>query len=183
MRLFVGLPVPAELAKNLARLARAIAIPKARWTAPENLHLTLVFLGEVAEDRLASIERELAGLEFTPFQIKLTSLGNFPRVGVLFAEVEPAPRLLHLQAQVVERMARCGFAPEERPYHPHITLARFRSPLRFNRGQSALPSQMRRTFSVETVNLYRSDLGPGGSRYTVLSQKMADSGSARSDIR
>jgi 2'-5' RNA ligase len=170
------LPIPPELAQALTRLARAIELPKGRRTAPENLHLTLVFFGEVAEPTLPSIERELSELTFAPFQLKLTSLNTFPRAGVLVAEVEPAHPLLHLQAKVAAAMARCGFAPEDpeaRPYHPHLTLARFHGLLRLNKNQHTLPPSLQRSFTADTVNLYRSHLTPTGAHYEILAQKKA----------
>jgi 2'-5' RNA ligase len=171
MRLFIGLPIPAELACALARHARTISLPKARWTAPENIHLTLVFLGEVAEQRLASIKHELDELDSAPFPIRLTTLNIFQRAGVLVAEVDPALRLLHFQAQIASRMVRCGFSPEDRPYHPHITLARFHGPLRLSDKQRALSALLQRSFSADTVNLYRSNLTPTGAHYEILAQK------------
>jgi len=60
MRLFLGLPIPSELTQALTRLAQAIELPKGRRTAPENLHLTLVFLGEVAGPTLPHIEQKLS---------------------------------------------------------------------------------------------------------------------------
>jgi len=108
MRLFLGLPIPPELAQALTRLTRAIEPPKGRPTIPENLHLTLVFLGEVTEPTLPPIEQELSDLIFAPVQLKLTSLNTFPRAGVLVAEVEPTRPLLHLQAKVAASMARCA---------------------------------------------------------------------------
>jgi 2'-5' RNA ligase len=176
MRLFLGLPIPPELAQALTRLTRAIELPKGRRTAPENIHLTLVFLGEVAEPTLPLIEHELSELNFAPLQLKLASLNTFPRAGVLFAEVEPARPLLQLQAKVAAGMARCGFAPEDpkvRPYHPHITLARFHGPLWLNKSQHALPPSLQRSFTADTVNLYRSNLTSSGPHYEVLAQKEA----------
>jgi 2'-5' RNA ligase len=170
MRLFIGLPVPAELANALTRRARTISLPKARWTAPENLHLTLVFLGEVAEQRLPSIKNELEELDVSPFPIRFTNLNTFPRASVLIAEIDRIDRLLQLQAQIVSRMARCGFVPEERPYHPHITLARFHGPLRLSDGQRTLSSSLRRTFNADTINLYRSNLTPNRPHYEILVQ-------------
>jgi len=174
MRLFLSLPIPPELAQALTRLTRAIELPKGRRTAPENLHLTLVFLGEVAEPTLPQIEQELSKLNFAPFPLKLTSLNTFPRAGVLLAEIEPARPLLHLQAKVAASMARCGFAPEDpeaRPYHPHLTLAPFHGPLRINKSQHALPPSLQRSFRADTVNLYRSHPTPTGAHYEILAQK------------
>jgi 2'-5' RNA ligase len=176
MRLFLGLPIPPELAQALTRLTRAIELPKGRCTAPENLHLTLVFLGEVAEPTLPPIEHELSELTFAPFPLKLTSLNTFPRTGILFAEVEPTRALLQLQAKVTASIARCGFPPDDpeaRPYHPHITLARFHGSLRLNKRQHALPPPLQRSFVADTVNLYRSKLTPTGSQYEILAQKGA----------
>jgi 2'-5' RNA ligase len=134
------------------------------------MHLTLVFLGEVAEDRLASIVGALSELDITPFEIRITGFDTFPRAGALFAEVDPSPRLLHLQAQVAERMVGCGFVPESRPYHPHITLARLRSQLRINRSQFVRISGVRQSFRMEAVNLYRSRQTARGSSYDILAQ-------------
>jgi 2'-5' RNA ligase len=173
MRLFLGLPIPPELAQTLARRAQAIELPKARRTAPENLHLTLVFLGEVAEPKLPPIEQELSELHFAAFPLKLTSLNTFPRAGVLFAEIEPTRPLLHLQANLATGMARCGFTPEARPYHPHITLARLHGPLRLNKTQQALPPSLQRSFRADTINLYRSKLSPTGAHYEILTEKKA----------
>jgi 2'-5' RNA ligase len=173
MRLFLGLPIPPELAQALTRLPRAIELPKGRPTDPENLHLTLVFLGEVAEPKLPPVEQELSELHFAPFPLKLTSLNTFPRAGVLYAEVEPTRPLLHLQAKVAAGMARCGFVLEARPYHPHITLARLQGPLRLNKSQQALPPSLQRSFRADTVNLYRSHLTPAGAQYEILAQKKA----------
>jgi 2'-5' RNA ligase len=173
MRLFLGLPIPPELAQALTRLTRAIELPKGPLHRPENLHLTLVFLGEVAEPTLPPIQQELSELHFAPCPLKLSSLGTFPRAGVLYAEVEPTRPLLHLQAKLAASMARCGFAPEDRPYHPHITLACFHGPLRLNKSHQALPSSLQRSFRADTVNLYRSNLTPAGAHYEILKSRPA----------
>jgi RNA 2',3'-cyclic 3'-phosphodiesterase len=173
MRLFLGLPISPELAQALTRLTRAIELPKGRPTAPENLHLTLVFLGEVAEPTLTLIKQELCRLTFAPVQLKLSSLNTFPRAGVLFAEVEPARALLQLQAKVSSSMARCGFTPEDRAYNPHITLARVHGSLGLSPSQRALPPSLQRSFRADTVNLYRSHSTPTGSQYEILAQKKA----------
>jgi 2'-5' RNA ligase len=171
MRLFIGLPMPAELANSLTRHARTISLSNARWTPPENIHLTLVFLGEVAEQKLPSIKHQLDKLAIAPFPIRLTDLNTFPRVGVLIAEIDPTPRLLHLHAQIASGMARCGFIPEDRPYHPHLTLARFHGQLRLSHSQRTLPASLQRSFTADTINLYRSNLTPTGSHYEILAQK------------
>src|SRR5206468_1376328 len=140
----------------------------------EDLHLTLVFLGEVPEPSLPPIQHELSELNFAPLQIKFTRLNTFPRAGVLIAEIEPTRPLLHLQATVAAAMARCGFPPkdpEPRPYHPHVTLARFHGPLRLTKREQALPLSPQLSFTADSVNLYRSHPGPTGSTYEIPAQK------------
>jgi 2'-5' RNA ligase len=171
MRLFIGLPVPVELIRSLIRTAQTMHLHEPRWTTPEKAHLTLVFLGEVAEERLFSIEQELTGLNMTKLHLRVTGLGSFPRSGILFAEVDPAPALLRLQEQVVEHMVHCGFPPEARPYRPHVTLARLRSPLRLGKTQLPRIDPARHSFRVDEVNLYRSHLGPKGSSYEILASR------------
>lgn len=171
MRLFIGLPFPVELASAISRHARTISLPNVRWTAPESLHLTLVFLGEVPEQTLTSIKLELGDLTAAPFPVRLTNLNTFPRSGTLMAEVEPTPRLLNLQQQIANRMARCGFSPEDRPYHPHLTLGRFHGSLRLTASQRRLPASLQHNFAADTVNLYRSTLTHAGSHYEILSRK------------
>lgn len=174
MRLFFGLPIPARVAQALTRHARTIHLANARWTPAENLHITLVFLGLVNEDKLPALFRELEGLGPLPLQLRLTSLGSFPRAGVLFAEVEPTPKLLELQATVAARMAGSGFALDHRPYHPHTTLARLRQPIRLSGDRLSLPFALQRGFQVDAVKLYRSHTEQEGARYEVLAQTKVD---------
>jgi len=171
MRLFIGLPIPVEITRSLIRSAQTLHLPEPLWTAPEKAHLTLVFLGEAAEDRLPSIKQKLDEVNMTTLPLKVTGLGSFPRSGILFAEVDPAPALLSLQKQVVDRMDHCGFAPEPRPYHPHITLARLRSPVRLSKLQLPRLDPAQHSFHAEEVNLYRSHLSSKGSSYQVLASK------------
>jgi len=109
MRLFIGLPIPRPLAEALARHARATTnVANARWTPPENIHLTLVFLGEVGEERVPALLQALMEVEATPLRIRLTRLDTFPRAGVLFVDVEPEPKLIELQEQVATRITNAA---------------------------------------------------------------------------
>jgi len=173
MRLFLGLPLPLDFAEALARTARATGIANARWIPAENIHLTLVFLGSVAEERLPAIVHELDHIDPPPLRLRVTNFGTFPRAGVFFAEVEPAPVLLQLQTQLVAAMTRCGFPQDDRPYHPHITLARVRGTVRLSSRQVAIPLSAARSFDVNCVNLYQSRTLSEGARYEVLAQRPA----------
>jgi 2'-5' RNA ligase len=81
---------------------------------------------------------------------------------------------MRLQKQIANRMARHCLVKQEdkdRPYHPHITLARFHGHLRLSNNQSTLPASLQRSFSANTVNLYRSNLTPTGPHYEILSER------------
>ncbi len=172
MRLFLGMPIPPELAQSLTRRTQAIELPKGRRTAPENLHLTLVFLGQVPEPTLPHIERELSELNFAPFPLKLTSVNTFPRGGVLVAEVEPARALLHLQERSPPPWPAAASPPKTVPTtltsHSPASMGRYDSA-----NQQSLPTSLQRSFTADTVNLYRSNLTPTGSHYEILAQKKA----------
>jgi 2'-5' RNA ligase len=178
MRAFLAVPViPPALEAGTALLERLdAALPEVRWVRPEGLHLTLHFWPNLAETDVPRVldaaRQPLAAI--APFGATLGGLGAFPRAGderVLWlgmpsGEAEAAA----LQHQVETALDAAGFPAEERRFHPHVTLGRPRQRLdqaaraRW-RGfeDAALPP-----FVASQVCLYRSQPGPGGSRYEVL---------------
>lgn len=174
MRLFVGIAL-AE--KVTAQLERACARLRAhgdglRWSAPESWHVTLQFLGNVGEEQFACLQARLAEVHAAPVPVRLGALGIFERAGGLLVKVEPTEELVELQRRVVAATGTCGFVPEERPYQPHITLARAKG----EGGRRQLKMLKARAdeqpafagFTADQFLLYESHLGPGGSRYEVL---------------
>ena len=95
-----------------------------RWSMPESWHITLQFLGSTGETQYECVVARLRALHAAPVPIELDELGFFDRAGIFFAGVAFTPELLARQQQVRAATIPCGFTPEERPYHPHITLAR-----------------------------------------------------------
>jgi len=128
MRLFVAVPLPGEVQAALGRLQGGV--PGARWTKPDNMHLTMRFLGEVSEVDARHLDDALAAIHAPAFEVTLSGIGVFesrhgPRV--LWAGVEASPALMHLQDKVERAVQMVGFPPEPRKFAPHITLARFKS--------------------------------------------------------
>ncbi len=132
-RTFVALPIPADRRAALAALQREIAgeWPGVRWGDPEGLHLTLAFLGDLADDRLAEVGRAVAtaAAGTSPFGLKIAGVGAFPdprRPRVIWAGVEgpDLPRLDRLQKAVVAELRAIGLAPADPRFHPHVTLGR-----------------------------------------------------------
>jgi RNA 2',3'-cyclic 3'-phosphodiesterase len=127
MRLFVGIPLAAEVIEELSAVSMRLQTSEdgLRWSAPESWHITLQFLGNTAE--YECIVARLMELRPPSLPVQLEELGFFERAGVFFAGVRLTPELETLQQRVTAATGFCGFVPETRPYHPHITLARSKS--------------------------------------------------------
>lgn len=171
LRLFVALSLTAEIRQRLAGLSGGV--PGARWTEPDNLHLTLRFIGEVPEDVAVDIDAALAELRTPAFELTLDGVGVFGtgrRARVLWAGVERNEALGHLQAKVESAVVRCGLPAEERKFSPHVTLARLKDPPADRVGRFLSDRGLFRAgpMPVERVTLYRSRPGNGGPVYEPL---------------
>ena len=125
MRLFVALDLPWSLRETLTGLCGGLA--GADWVAPDNLHLTLRFIGETRSDRAEEIDLALATLRGRRFELGLAGVGLFEdrsRPTTLWAGVVRNERLDHLQAKIDTALRRAGVAAGRRRYQPHVTLAR-----------------------------------------------------------
>jgi 2'-5' RNA ligase len=125
MRLFVALDLPWDLRERLALLAGGL--PGARWVVPENLHLTLRFIGEVNGPQAEEIDHALAGLRARGFPLRLAGLGVYhknDRPVTLWIGAERSAPLAHLQTKIETALQRAGLEPERRRFTPHVTLAR-----------------------------------------------------------
>ncbi len=171
MRLFIGIGLPAPVADELAKSARKListaSTAKIRWTPPANMHVTLSFLGQVHEARLDVIQQALATIRAPRMKLALNGFGTFERAGVLYANIAPSPALLSLAEQVVSAMQAIGFPREDRPYSPHVTLARTRDRLRLRSDAEDDPA-VHATFDALEFRLYQSLTLPGGAQYEVL---------------
>ncbi|MBI4352857.1 MAG: RNA 2',3'-cyclic phosphodiesterase [Candidatus Omnitrophica bacterium] len=171
----VGKAERRELLGLISTLKEAGADVK--WVRPENLHLTLKFLGDVEEERLGEVKGFLdrAAYGTKAFGIHLAGVGAFPgihRPTVIWAGVDKGEELLAgLAGKVEEGAAGIGFQKEERPFAGHLTLGRVRTRKNLSRLVSALE---RASFSsavetkVDGVSLYKSTLTPEGSVYELI---------------
>ncbi|RUS48605.1 RNA 2',3'-cyclic phosphodiesterase [Cohnella sp. AR92] len=130
MRLFTAIPIPQDVIVPLNQWvqARKDELAFRKWTHPQDYHITLQFLGEVAEERVDELNAALEHILFTPLSLGLNGGGTFgaPRApSVLYAGLRgELERLAMLQAAIVRATEPLGFAAEKRPYSPHLTLAR-----------------------------------------------------------
>ncbi len=171
MRLFIAIELPDELKWALGRLRTDI--PGARWVPAEQIHLTLAFLGEVEEEIVGLLTFELARIQSPAFKLRFTGTGCFPnrhRPRVLWIGLQPEPSLNDLAAKVNEVVQACGIPLEERPFSPHITLARFKVPA--SRETGIFIDQHQKVdlphLSVQEFTLFQSKLTTQGSVHTPI---------------
>ena len=175
MRLFIGIALPAEVSARISAFSSTLPpLPAAlRWTSPAQWHITLQFLGGTSGTQYASVTQRLAEIASPPVSVSIEGAGFFNRAGIFYLAVVVSPELLALHQQIAAAMHECGFPPEDRPYSPHITLARGRnrpSPAAFAPLQAALrntPAPSFGGFTAREFLLYESFTDPAGSRYEV----------------
>jgi 2'-5' RNA ligase len=146
-------------------------IPGVRWLPPDHLHLTIRFIGEVDADRVAAIRETLSGAVVAPFVCRLQGVGRFPAKGrprVIWVGVQAETGLMALAEMVEQRLRAIGILPEERPFFPHITLARLKeispaSVTGYLAGHDQFHSE---PFTVHAYHLYSSLLTPKGAIHT-----------------
>ena len=185
MRLFVGLALPDNIRARLSALKGGLK--DARWVAPENLHLSLRFIGEVAglpspKRSLGSaqaggtvddIDQALQTVSAKTFALSLSGLGAFDRRGrvhAIWAGVEKSDALARLRDSVESALVRSGLEPEHRKFTPHVTVVRMKKGsaseagqfLEVHHGFSAGP------MTIRHFTLFESHLGHGGAHYVAL---------------
>lgn len=180
MRLFAAIPLPESTRAALAAWSASSGPrPGLRWTPAEQLHITLKFLGDVADDRVGRIVEALDGIAARGFTVELERLELLGRAGVLAAAAKPAPSLSRLAGEVRSRLASFAEDPEEREFHPHITLARARRGSRVPKAHS-LPPLPALEFTATCLRLYRSQTRPEGAVYSVIQEWLLQVSAAES---
>jgi 2'-5' RNA ligase len=177
VRLFIAIEIPENIRTGFASLLkefRALA-PQLKWVRAENLHVTLKFLGETESAKLDALQSALSSVRSTAaVELEFRGLGFFPnekRPRVFWAGMEVSANLKTLAADVDQAAHGLGFPLEERPFTPHLTLARFSLPgippklLQAMKEKSGQPFGSLRT---QEFHLIESKLKPTGAEYTTL---------------
>lgn len=179
IRTFIAIELPQAVHQGLDNFCRELKRSRAQvsWVRPENIHLTLKFLGDVAPEQLNPIQEALekAAAETAPFRLQAAGCGAFPslkQMHIVWVGVRGDHEPLNaLQKQIESALAPMGFKREDRPFKPHLTIGRVKG----RQGTRALQENLManqafetETFDVAEVVLYKSDLRPEGARYTPL---------------
>jgi 2'-5' RNA ligase len=191
MRLFIGLELSDAVRSRVSAIAGALRErlgPRvtARWIPPENLHITLWFIGEVPEDRAAAILQTVdAPFSIPGFDLEIRGVGAFPAQGaprVLWIGVGAGQEsAIALYGELATRLQPLGFEPERRAYAAHLTIARAKDwperakqgkPRRMDRVDRAALREILREFPadagrcrIDAVTVFRSRLSPKGATY------------------
>jgi 2'-5' RNA ligase len=183
LRAFIAVEIPAgiqdAIAQSTTALKNALPKPLVRWVAPQNVHLTLKFLGDVSPINLEQLAKALkveTALHRT-FSMSVGGLGAFPnprRARVIWIGLKVPPALETLRHGVETAAACLGYGPEERPFSPHLTIGRVAQQVSTSDVQcictalDATKVGVLGTLRVEAVSIFKSDLQPCGAVYTHL---------------
>lgn len=179
MRLFIAINIPAAVREAIYSDAAAMrtATTSVRWVASTALHVTLKFLGEQDEGIVPEVKSALESVakRHAPVSVETTGIGAFPnfrRPRVVWVGMTGERALQALARDVDQALSALGIPKETRAFQPHLTLGRVKGEL--NAAEAAALEKAAgsghgaRSFAVQTVDLMQSELGPGGSRYTVM---------------
>ncbi|MGE5375609.1 MAG: RNA 2',3'-cyclic phosphodiesterase [Bacteroidota bacterium] len=182
LRAFIAVEIPSDIQQKIHRETenfRSGINSMVRWVPPQNMHLTLKFLGDVSPNSVEFLVQMLRNEaeHVQGFDMHLAGLGAFPnlkRPRVLYIGIQ-APAALDALARGIESGSRrLGYEAEERPFSAHLTLGRVRQNVsaagqqQIRRAVEGTQVDLLGTARVDSVHLYKSDLNPGGSVYTRL---------------
>jgi 2'-5' RNA ligase len=184
IRSFIAIELPEEARKGLTKLRKELERDEhrfVRWVDPGGIHLTLKFLGNIPSKQVIEITEAIkeAAQGISPFHLVISGLGAFPNLKqarVFWVGIGgEVGKLSKLQQNIDSTLAALRFAKEERPFVPHLTLARIKEgaslPERRSFGElvGSIIFEDKYHVEVEAVRLIRSQLTPAGAIYTCLS--------------
>jgi 2'-5' RNA ligase len=181
LRTFIAIEIPAEVRASISGSIaplKTLLSDSVKWVNPDNIHLTLKFLGDTAEEKIDGIERALArasgGLRH--MEVEIRGAGAFPNLrkpSVIWAGLECPPELGELKGRIEAEFASLGFEEERRAFSPHLTVGRVRRGARVPARR--LAAEMERlegitfgTMVIREIVLIKSELRSTGAVYTHL---------------
>ena len=181
MRTFIAIALPQEIRDYLACIQAELKKCQAdvKWVQPENIHLTLKFLGERDEKKIEKIKEILqeSVREKACFAVRLCNIGAFPKIDfprVIWLGLDKGEKeTKEIAYALEEKIAKLGIPKEDKPFSSHITIARIRSPA----NRESLVQELKRVpklkdleFPVTKITLYKSTLTPKGPIYEILKE-------------
>lgn len=176
-RLFVAIPIPENIKQRLVGFCGGV--PRARWQSPDQMHLTVRFIGEVDGGAGVDIDSALSMIRAVPFTLELSGIGTFGPKGrerVLWAGVAKSDPLVRLRDRIEAALVRAGQPPCARKFHPHVTLARLNGVPKGRLFEFAAVHGDFRSgpFRVDGFALYSSFLSRNGAVHTLEARYSLD---------
>lgn len=178
IRSFLAFELPLEIKNTVARVSGELrqSSLNARWVKVDNIHLTVVFMGNIETEDIPAIARGVQEVcqTFGPFDLSLKGIGCFPsrrnpRVLWLGLDGDLEP-MSEFRDALQEHLTGFGIKEEKRKFKPHLTLGRFRKPKRMDFKEDQLLSKYEdlssSVYSLKELILFKSDLKPTGAVYT-----------------
>lgn len=180
IRSFLAFELPSEIKHIISQVWDDLKRSplNVRWVKKDNIHLTVIFLGQIDQDRLMALgeEAKKVCMAYGPFQVSLKGIGCFPNrrnPRVLWIGLDGhLERMNHFRDALQKSLKTFGIKEEKRTFQPHLTLGRFK---KFNKMDSQLDECLLRykdlsssVFTLDDLTLFKSDLKPTGSEYTKL---------------
>jgi len=181
VRTFIAVDLAPELKTSLQNLVRRLKGKggDVKWVGAHGLHLTLKFLGEISAEEAQTVEtvlRDVVG-RHAAFPVEVKGTGVFPpgakNPRVLWTDIEAGPTLTAVQNELELALEKAGFPREERPFRPHLTLGRVKSPRGLRDTLAELERHRETSFGRMTVSrltFFQSTLRPTGAEYSVLAE-------------
>lgn len=165
-RLFIAIDLPEDIKNTLSQISGDM--PGAKRVGASEIHLTLRFIGEADTQTFSRIRTALSGVSSPAFSLSLSGVGHFPPRGnprVLWVGLEKRPELMLLQEQIEATLQQAGIPAEDRPFSPHITLARLKEtpPSAVAKFETLHRGLTFPPFEVQEFVLYSSLLTPRGA--------------------
>jgi len=175
VRTFVAIPLPQPVKAAIRRLQTGLkpSMPAIRWSAPDNLHLTLRFLGDQPEDSLEKLGDTVlsVGDSICCFSLTFSGIDAFPswhRGRILWIGLEQPELVSQLHQKLSDGLLQIGIPEESRPFRPHLTIGRCRQLMPLPQVPNGVLTRPIAEFRVERLVLYQSRLTPQGARHTEL---------------
>jgi len=181
MRTFIAVGISSEVRERIAQIQAEFKKGDAdvKWVEPENLHLTLKFLGEVSEEKISGVieKTRMAAYGISNFRVHLSGFGSFPNLKfprvVWIGIKEGSEELKNLSERIEENLSQLGFAKEKREFSAHLTIGRVRSPREKGKLVKKIEELERSDvgeFSVDRVLVMESQLSSRGPTYRIIEE-------------
>lgn len=174
-RLFVAIEIPENTLQKIISFQKVLKekIKSASWVKPENIHLTLVFLGEVDYTEIPQIINFLYAAKSPRFKINARGVGGFPsleRPHTIWVGVEKSKKIVELQRRLVAHLQKSGFEFEKREFKPHLTVARLgkKINLKTKINLKKIADFQFGAISVKELILFESELSSDGPVHKIL---------------